>query len=141
MRWLVVVFWRVGDGERVEAPWTGARGSSCLGRSTARVVKECLSLKVGEATVLSVLCDQRLRLAMPSAAALLRGLAPGGVDSGMVWGGLTGDFGSSWVKEAGRWTVTTDDEERELLRRGGRAWSDEERLMAGLVPGARCAGA
>ena len=81
---------------------------------------------VGEATVLSVLCDQRLRLAIPSlktpkaspapAAALLRRLVPGGVDA--VWGLDGSRIGS--LKEAERWRVRVDEDESELLREGRR---------------------
>lgn len=76
--------------------------------------------------MLSVLCDQRLRFAIPSlktpkaspapAAALLRRLAPGGVDA--LWGLDGSRIGS--LNEAARLRVTVDDEERELLRSVGR---------------------
>jgi hypothetical protein len=101
---------------------------------------------VGEATVLSVLCDQRLRLAIPSlktpkaspapAAALLRRLVPGGVDA--VWGLDGSRIGS--LKEASRWRVRVDEDESELLREGRRregpamsaAGLEVKRLMATL---------
>ena len=104
------------------------RGCGCgCGCGFARWSGLSLSLSsVGEATVLSVLCDQRLRLAIPSlktpkaspapAAALLRRLAPGGVDA--LWGLDGSRIGS--LNEAERWTVTVDEDESELLREGRR---------------------
>lgn len=92
----------------------------------------------GERLLLEVLCDQRLILAialvlvlgvlepsqkatMPSAAplaALERRRAAGGGVSG-PWDSL----GSLRESEADRWTVTTDEEEREALRDDWRRWA------------------
>ena len=123
----------VRGGERgcAAAPLAEGRESDCDWRWREKAGWGCgcavaVSLKVGEARVLSVLCDQRLRLATPSlktpkaspapVAALLRRLAPGGVDK--VWGLDGSRIGS--LNEADRLTVTVDDDESELLREGRR---------------------
>ena len=139
---------REGEAGCGAAPWSAwaERGPAVPMLSLREKLGWCC-----ERVLLAVLCDQRLMLPvpvpvpapsrkrpMPSAAplaALERRLAEGGGVARVVWGALDEDAsGFASLSEAALLTVTTEDEEMEVLRDDERRCEcgfDEEGAAAG----------